>query len=61
MLNEKLVTIDLEKFEFNLDLLSNKPRYLGGEQITHLQYEDFFGCLDPLISYERSLTDDLSQ
>ena len=59
MLNKKLETIDMAKFEFNLDIVSNKHRYLGDGHITHLQFDDFFGGIDPLISFERSLSDNM--
>ena len=58
MLNEELETIGLEKFDYDLSIVSTKNRYLGDEHITHLQYEDFFGCIDSLLSFERELTDE---
>ena len=61
MLNKKFATLGMEKFKFDLDLINNKHRYLGEEQITQLQYEDFFGFIDTLLSFEISLTEDLSQ
>ena len=59
MLNEKFETIGLGKFDYDLNIVSAKHRFLGDEHITYLQYEDFFGCIDSLLSFERSLTDDL--
>ena len=58
MLNEKLKLLGLEKFDYNLDIISTKHRYLE-EHSTHLQYDDFFGGIDSLLSFERTLTDDL--
>jgi len=58
MLNENLETIGLEKFDYDLNIISTKNRYLGDERITYLQYENFFGCIDPLLSFERKLTDE---
>lgn len=58
MLNEKLETIGLGEFDYDLGIVNAKHRYLGEEHITYLQYEDFFGCIDPLLSFERILTDD---
>ena len=58
MLNENLETIGLEKFDYDLNIISTKYRYLGDERITYLQYENFFGCIDPLLSFERKLTDE---
>ena len=58
MLNEKLKLIGLEKFDYNLDIIRTKHRYLE-EHSTHLQYDEFFGGIDSLLSFERTLTDDL--
>ena len=58
MLNEKLETLGLEKFDYDLNVIDTKHRHLGKEHITHLLYEDFFGCIDPLISFEKTLTED---
>jgi hypothetical protein len=58
MLNEKLETIGLGEFNYDLNVVDTKHRYLGEEHITHLRYEDFFGCIDPLLSFEKTLTDD---
>ena len=57
MLNENLEIIGLEKYDYDLSIVSTKDRYLGDEHITHLEYEDFFGRIDPLLSFERKLTD----
>ena len=58
ILNKKLQTIGLGKFDYDLSVVDKKHRYLGEEHITHLRYEDFFGCIDPLLSFEKTLTDD---
>ena len=56
-LNVKLEKIGLEKFHFNLDIVSAKHRYLGKKHITNLKYEDFFQGIDSLLSFEKDLTD----
>ena len=58
MLKDKLEKIGLGQFDFDLNIISTKHRYLGKEHITHTLYKDFFGCIDPLLSFERTLTDD---
>ena len=58
-LNEKLKTIDLDDFDYDLDIVSPVHRHLGEEYLTHLKFNDFFGGIDTLLSFEKTLTDDL--
>ena len=57
MLNKNLEKIGLDNFDYDLRVINTKDRYLGDEHITHLEYENFFGCIDSLLSFERKLTE----
>ena len=59
LLNEKLKKIGLDNFDYDLDIVNTKHRHLGEEYLTHLQFNDFFGGIDTLLSFEKTLTDDL--
>jgi hypothetical protein len=58
MFNEKLRTIGLDEFDYDLNVVSTKHRYLGKEHITHLKFDEFFGCIDSLLSFEQTLIED---
>ena len=57
--NDKCEQIGLSNFEYNLDIISTKHRYLGEKNITPFQFEFFFGGIDSLLSFEKTITNDL--
>ena len=45
--------------DYDLDIVRTEHRYLGKENITNLQYKEFFGGIDSLLAFEKTLKDDL--
>tara|TARA_B100000315_G_C14241736_1_gene435632 strand:- start:115 stop:645 length:531 start_codon:yes stop_codon:yes gene_type:complete len=56
MLNDKLDSIGLNKFDYNLNIINRKYRFLGKKYSHELQYENFFGWIDSIISDEKEIT-----
>jgi hypothetical protein len=57
--NDKCEQIGLSNFEYNLDIVSAKNRFLGEEHISALQLDKFFGGIDSLLSFEKKITNNL--
>ena len=47
--------IGLNEFEYNLDLIDPKYRFVKNSESYSLQYEKLFGWIDSLIHYEEDL------
>jgi hypothetical protein len=54
-LNKEMSKIGLNKFEYNLDLINQKYRFINSDGFHGLEYEKIFGCVDTLINYEEEL------
>jgi len=53
-LNKELSKIGLNKFEYNLDLIDRKFRFVK-DNFHSLKYEKLFGWIDNLITYEKDI------
>ena len=56
--NDMCEQIGLSNFEYNLDIVNTKNRFLGEEHISTLQLDKFFGGIDSLLSFEKTITKD---
>ena len=58
MLNDNLYNIGLEIFDYNLDIVDKKYRFLDNKNSYQLQYEKYFGWVESIILDEKKLTTD---
>ena len=57
-LNKEFSKIGLDKFEYNLDLINQKYRFVNSDSFDGIEYEKLFGCVDTLINYEKDLIEE---
>ena len=61
MINDNLLQIGLPPFDYKLDIINQKHRFIDGKNSYQLQYEELFGWIETIISDETKLITDLQR